>query len=185
MDRGGYPVVAVVAMARNRVIGAGGELPWHLPDDLKRVKSLTMGCPLIMGRRTFESLDRALPGRANIVLTRRPGYRPDGAMAAGDAGTALAMAAEWIEGASERVGEIVVFGGGEVYRAFLDRIDRIEMTEVDTSPDGDATFPELDAGEWQETARETVPPAGEVPGHAFVRLERHPGRGRTAGPTGS
>ena len=174
MDRGGYPVVAVVAMARNRVIGAGGDLPWHLPGDLKRVKSLTMGRPLVMGRRTFESLDRALPGRANIVLTRSPDFRPDGAMVAGDAETALAMAAEWIGGASERVGEIVVFGGGEVYRAFLERTDRIEMTEVDASPEGDATFPELDEGEWRETARETVAPAGETPGHAFVRLERRP-----------
>ena len=173
MGRGGHPVVAVVAMARNRVIGAGGDLPWHLPGDLKRVKSLTMGRPLVMGRRTFESLDRLLPGRASIVLTRRADYRPDGAMVAGDAGAALAMAAEWIGGASGRVGEIVVFGGGEVYRALLGRTDRIEMTEVDASPEGDATFPELDAAEWRETARETVPPAGETPGHAFVRLERH------------
>ena len=185
MNQGRHPVVAVVAMARNRVIGAGGDLPWHLPGDLKRVKSLTMGRPLVMGRRTFESLDQPLPGRANIVLTRRPDYRPEGAMMAGDAGTALAMAAEWIGGASDRVGEVIIFGGGEIYRTFLERTDRIEMTEVDASPEGDATFPELDAGQWHETARETVPAANGVPGHAFVRLERHPGRAADPNSTGS
>ena len=167
-----YPLVAVVAMARNRVIGDGEKLLWHLPGDLARVKALTMGRPLIMGRRTFESIGRPLPGRANIVMTRNPEFDPDGVLVARDAGAALAMAAEWIAGGEDRVGEIVVFGGGEIYRAFLERTDRIEMTEVDAAPDGEATFPELDGAEWRETGREEIGSAGDAPGHAYVRLER-------------
>ena len=175
-----YPLVAVVAMARNRVIGDGEKLLWHLPGDLARVKALTMGRPLIMGRRTFESIGRPLPGRASIVMTRNADFRPDGAMVAGDADDALAMAAEWIAGGEgrtgeDRVGEIVVFGGGEIYREFLGRTDRIEMTEVDAAPDidgGGATFPELDGAEWRETGREEIGPAGDAPGHIYVRLER-------------
>ena len=172
MDGSAYPLVAVVAMARNRVIGDGEKLLWHLPDDLKRVKSLTMGRPLIMGRRTYESIGRPLPGRANIVLTRQPDYSPEGAMVAHDDGTALAMAAEWIAGDAGRTGEIVVFGGGEIYRVFLGRTSRIEMTEVDTAPEGGATFPELDEAEWRETDRKPVARSGDGPGHAYVRFER-------------
>lgn len=185
MIQSAYPLVAVVAMGRNRVIGVGRGLPWRLPDDLKRVKSLTMGRPLVMGRRTFDSLGRPLPGRANIVLTRSRGYSAKGAMVAHDAEAALAMASEWIREEADRVGEVIVFGGGEVYRAFLDRTDRIEMTEVDDLPDGDTTFPELDAAQWRETGRETVPPEGGTPGYAFVRLERRPGQPGPVDPTGS
>ena len=172
----GYPLVAVVAMARNRVIGDGEKLLWHLPDDLKRVKSLTEGRPLIMGRRTYESIGRPLPGRASIVLTRRRGYASEGAMVAHGAEAALSMAAGWIEAGPGRAKEIVVFGGGEVYRVFLGRTDRIEMTEVDDEPEGAATFPELDHAGWLESGREAAPGSDGAPAHSYVRLERRQGQ---------
>ena len=172
MPHENYPLVAVVAMARNRVIGDGEKLLWHLPGDLKRVKMMTMGRPMIMGRRTYESIGRPLPGRANIVLTSRRDYRPDGVMIAHDPETALAMAAEWISGKNDRIGEIIIFGGGEIYRAFLDRTDRVELTEVDLAPEGSATFPGLEDDQWQSEEAEIIAASGDAPGHAFLTLNR-------------
>ncbi|MCE2517788.1 MAG: dihydrofolate reductase [Alphaproteobacteria bacterium] len=167
-----YPVLAVVAMARNRVIGDGEKLLWHLPGDLPRVKALTMGRPLIMGRRTFESIGRPLPGRANIVLTRQQGWSADGVLTASTTEDALRMAADWIDADQDRVEEIIIFGGGDIYAAFLDRTDAIDLTEIDLAPDGGALFPELNAADWQETRRDDRPADGDTPAHAFVRLTR-------------
>lgn len=172
MDQATYPVIAVVAMASNRVIGDGEKLLWHLPGDLPRVKGLTMGRPLIMGRKTFESIGRPLPGRANIVLTRNADYAPDGVITATDVDDALAKAAAWINADDSRVGEIIIFGGGVIYDLFLDRTDEIDLTEIDLAPDGEATFPELDTATWVETSRDDRPQDGDTPAHAFVRLKR-------------
>ena len=168
----GYPVIAVVAMARNRVIGDGEKLLWHLPGDLPRVKGLTMGRPLIMGRKTFESIGRPLPGRANIVLTRNQDYAPDGVITATDVDDALLKAKTWIEDDESRVGEIIIFGGGVIYDLFMDHTDEIDLTEIDLAPEGGATFPELDGQAWAEVSRDDRPADGDVPAHAFVRLKR-------------
>ena len=167
-----YPLVAVVAMARNRVIGDGEKLLWHLPGDLPRVKGLTMGRPLIMGRKTFESIGRPLPGRANIVLTRNPDYDAEGVIPASDIDDAIQKATAWIDEDDSRIGEIIIFGGGYIYEAFLNKTDEIDLTEIDLAPEGDAKFPELSSDDWQEISREDIAADGDVPAHAFVRLKR-------------
>ena len=169
-----YPVTAVVAMARNRVIGDGEKLLWHLPGDLPRVKALTMGRPLIMGRRTYLSIGRPLPGRATIVLTRQGNWSAEGVITVHDLDDALAKAAQWIDADESRQKEIIIFGGGEIYSAFLPRTDKIDLTEIDLAPEGDAKFPELDPNAWRETGRDDRPQDGDTPAHAFVQLERVP-----------
>lgn len=167
-----YPIMAVVAMAKNRVIGDGQQLLWHIPGDLPRVKSLTMRRPLIMGRRTFESIGRALPGRANIVLTRQPDWSGNGAITASTMADAIAIAEDWIADAADRVSEIIIFGGGEIYSAFMPYLNAIDLTEVDLSPEGAALFPKWDASEWDEVSREHHPASDKEIGFDLVRLER-------------
>ena len=167
-----YPVTAVVAMARNRVIGDGEKLLWHLPGDLPRVKDRTMGRPLIMGRRTFLSIGRPLPGRASIVLTRQADWQEDGVITAADLDDAINKAARWIEKDDRNHKEIIIFGGGEIYDAYLPRTDRIDLTEIDLALEGGAKFPELTDADWVETSRLDIPQDGDVPAHAFVQLER-------------
>jgi dihydrofolate reductase len=167
-----YPLTAVVAMARNRVIGDGEKLLWHLPGDLPRVKALTMGRPLIMGRRTYLSIGRPLPGRGTIVLTRQSDWSAEGVITADDLDDAIAKAAAWIDADASREKEIIIFGGGEIYAAFLPRTDRIDLTEIDLTPEGDAKFPELNQAEWREVGRDNRPSEDGVPAHAFVQLER-------------
>lgn len=159
-------VTLVAAVARNGVIGREGGLPWRLPADLRRFRALTWGHPVVMGRRTWESIGgRPLPGRRNIVVTRRPGYRAPGAEVAGSPEAALMLAA----GADE----VMVIGGGELYAAFLPLAGRILLTEVDAEPEGDARFPDLDPTEWEEVAREAHAPDAENPlPYAFVELRR-------------
>ena len=157
------PLVSLVAaLARNRVIGAGNRMPWHLPEDLRRFKRLTMGAPVIMGRKTYESIleqtGRPLPGRRNIVVTRQPGARWDGCEVAGSLDAALA--------ATHAAPEVFVVGGAELYRLALPRADRLYLTLLDAEYPGDTLFPEFDAADWRETARE--PGAG----FAFVTYER-------------
>jgi len=131
----------IVAMSENRVIGRAGALPWRLPDDLKRFKSLTMGHPMIMGRKTFESIGRPLPGRDTIVITRNPGWsRPD-------VRTANSLA-EAIALAGDGGGEVFIVGGGEIYREAILDADRIHLTLVHAAIEGDAFFPVIDDDEW-------------------------------------
>lgn len=152
MDAAATPVpelVAIAAVADNGVIGADNGIPWRIPGDLPRLKRLTTGHVLLMGRRTYDTLGRPLPGRTNIVLTRDRDWSAPGVLVAHDLDTALALAA------AEAPGKIVwVFGGGEIYRLAWDRLERLELTEVHAAPAGDTTFPTIDAGEWTETARE-------------------------------
>lgn len=151
-------VVAVVAVARNGVIGAANGMPWRLSSDLKRFKALTMGKPLIVGRRTYESFGRPLPGRRLVVVTRERDFSAPGAILAGDPQRALALARQ----AADEMGasEIMIGGGAEIYRALLSETQRIELTEVALEPKGDTFFPPLDPSRWREVARET-PPRGE------------------------
>ena len=139
-------VVLVAAVARNGVIGADGGMPWHIPADLRRFKRITMGHPMVMGRKTFESMG-ALPGRRSIVITRDRGWRADGAEVADSLETALAMAA-----ATDDV--IMVVGGGQVYAQAIDRADRLEITHLDREAPGDTVFPAIDPGVWAVTGRE-------------------------------
>jgi dihydrofolate reductase len=169
-----YPLVAVVAMAENRVIGDGQQLLWHIPGDLPRVKSLTMGRPLIMGRRTFESIGRTLPGRANIVLTRQANWSGEGAITVSSSTDAIAAAEEWIAADTDRVGEIVIFGGGEIYSAFMPHLDAIDLTKVHLSPEGSALFPEWNEADWTEVICEHHPSSDETIGFDLIRLERRP-----------
>jgi dihydrofolate reductase len=149
-------------MASNRVIGANNALPWHISSDLKRFKALTMGHHIIMGRKTFESIGRVLPGRTSVVLSRNPAYRPTHALVAADLGAALALAA----GDSE----VFVVGGAEIYRSALPVADRILLTEINRDFDGDTFFPEIDLTTWHTVSRELVPDA-YLTAH-FVILER-------------
>jgi dihydrofolate reductase len=138
-------VYLVAAVAANGVIGADGRLPWHLPEDLRHFKSLTLGHPVIMGRRTWESLGRALPGRENIVVTRAPGYAAPGASVAASLDAALALCA----------GEPTAFviGGGELYAEALAVADGLVLTEIQRDYPGDARFPDYDRSAWRETQR--------------------------------
>lgn len=150
----------VVAVARNGVIGREGGLPWHISSDLKRFKEITMGKPVIMGRKTWDSLPRKpLPGRRNIVITRQKGFTADGAEVAATPADALRLAGD--------APEVAVIGGGEVYRLFWPHVDRIYLTEVDLDVAGDTHFPVLDPAEWREVARETHP-KGERNSASFI-----------------
>jgi dihydrofolate reductase len=136
----------IAALASNRVIGRQGALPWHLPEDLRRFKALTLGHPVLMGRRTWESIGRPLPGRRNIVITRQADYRPSGAEVFPDLGSAL----EALAGAPE----VFVIGGGELYAAALPLAHRLQLTELHQEVEGDAHFPPRDPAQWTETWRE-------------------------------
>lgn len=154
----------IAAIARNRVIGAGPLIPWRLPGDQQRFKRLTMGRPLIMGRKTHEAIGRPLPGRRNIVVSRRPGYEAAGCEVATSSEQALAMAGD---------GEVFVIGGADLYRAVLPRADRLYLTFVDLAPDGDVLFPEYDPADWEEVERidGAIDARNEHP-HTFVTLAR-------------
>lgn len=164
-------LVLVAAVAENSVIGRDGALPWRLPGDLKHFKALTMGKPVIMGRRTFASIGRALPGRANIVLTRDPDFRAEGARTAKSLIEALALAEK--EAGHLGADEIAVIGGGALYAETLPRAHRIYLTEVHDAPAGTAHFPPFDRKEWRELARDGPRrDAGDACSYSFVVLER-------------
>lgn len=152
-------VTIVAAVARNGVIGSGGDLPWHISEDLQRFKKLTMGGVLVMGRKTYESIGRPLPGRTTVVITRQPDWSAEGVKVADSVAAALGLAATFS-------GEVFVVGGGEIYRQTIGLADALELTEVDAVPAGDVTFPEIDSPPWQEVARQ------HGDGFAFVRYER-------------
>ncbi len=156
-------MVLVAARADNGVIGVGGDLPWRLPPDLARFKRTTTGHVVVMGRRTYDSIGRALPGRTNVVVTRQAGWTADGVLVAGSLEDALAVAAR-------HEGDVMVIGGGEIYAQALDLADTVELTEVHLFPKGDAHFPDLDPAVWREVSRE--PYEHEGVRFDFVRLER-------------
>ncbi|EIM76213.1 dihydrofolate reductase [Nitratireductor aquibiodomus RA22] len=148
-------VELVVAMAQNGVIGRDGDLPWRLSTDLKRFKAITMGKPVIMGRKTWESIGKPLQGRRNIVVTRQADYTAEGAECVSSLDVALALAAGGEAGA-----DVCVIGGGQVYAEAIDKADRLHVTHVDAQIEGDTVFPEIDPEIWEEVSREEVP-AGE------------------------
>jgi len=164
------PLVSlVVAAAADGVIGRDDRMPWHIPEDLAHFKRVTLGHPVVMGRKTYESivatLGKPLPGRTNIVVTRQAGFEAPGCIVASSLDAALA--------AGREAEEVFVIGGAEIYRLALERADRVYLTRIDAVFDGDATFPALDRADWREVAREDHPPAGSRAfGYAFLRFER-------------
>lgn len=156
-------IVLVLARAENGVIGRDNKLPWHLPADLKHFKEVTSGKPMIMGRRTFESLPGLLPGRRHIVLTRDRGWSSPGAEVAHDLAGALGLADDTA---------VSVIGGAEIFALFLDWADRIELTEVHADVEGDAIVPAPDMTMWRETNRLWYPAVDDAPAFSFVTLER-------------
>jgi dihydrofolate reductase len=157
-------VTILAAVARNGVIGVDGGLPWHLPDDLRRFKEATLGHVLVMGRRTYESIGRPLPGRTTVVVTRSVDWRPkeEHVLVAHRVPEALALAAEVDD-------EVFVVGGAQIYEEALPVADRLELTLVDQEPAGDTLFPAVDWSEWREVRREP----GE--GVAYVSYDRASG----------
>ena len=145
------PLVIVAAVARNNVIGGGNRLLWRLPGDLKRFRALTWGKPLIMGRKTFASIGRALPGRATIVLTRDKNFAAANVHVAHSIAQARSLAGALALAAA--ASEIILAGGAELYAAMLGEASRLHITQVDLAPSGDAMFPFIDPLAWRETAR--------------------------------
>lgn len=158
----GQEIVCIYAQAANGVIGQDGTLPWHLPADLKRFKQLTLGTPMIMGRRTFDSLPGLLPGRRHIVLTRQAGWQIHGAEVAHSPDAALALAGQ---------GTVSVIGGAEVFALFLPRAARVELTEIHAEYPGNTIMPLL-GPEWIELGREDHAADGDTPAFSFVSLRR-------------
>jgi dihydrofolate reductase len=156
-------IVLIVARADNGVIGKDGKLPWHLPADLRHFKTLTLDAPMIMGRKTFESLPGLLPGRRHIVLTRNSGWEEEGAETATSIKAALALA---------NAPRVSIIGGAEIYALFLDRADRIEVTHVHINVTGDTFFPDIDTTIWTEAKRTAFAADDERPAYDFVTLQR-------------
>ena len=154
----------IVAYARNRVIGRDNALPWRLPEDLAHFKRATLGHPVVMGRKTWDSIGRPLPGRRNVVVTRDPDWRSDGAERAASLTDAIALCAD--------AADVFVIGGGEIYAQALPLADAVIATEVDVEVDGDARFPPLDARQWSETSRDLRPAEEHAPAFAWVHYAR-------------
>ena len=151
-------ITVLAAVGANLVIGRDGDMPWHLPEDLAHFKATTMGHTMVMGRRTYDAIGRALPGRRTIVITRQEGWQAPGVEVAHSLADAFALAGPT---------EVFVIGGGEVYREAIPFADQMMLTEIEQSPEGDVFFPPLDADHWHETTRE------RHNGFAFVTYVRH------------
>jgi len=149
----------IVAASMNNVIGAKGDLPWRLSGDLKRFKALTMGKPIVMGRKTYESIGRPLPGRQNVVITRNPDFVADGCDVVSSVDAAVEVAGD--------AEEIMIIGGSHIYNAFLPRADRIYLTRVQTEVEGDAYLPDLDNDSWHQVSAE-VHAADDANDHGVV-----------------
>lgn len=159
-------VSIIAAVSANDVIGANGCLPWHLAEDLKRFREITMGKPMIMGRLTFESIGRALPGRQSIVVTRQKAYVADGCDVVASPGAALELAAG--------TDEVMIIGGGKIYEQMLPASSRIYLTRVHAEIEGDTFFPGIDAGEWRIVASEQLAANDKRPfAISFQTLERN------------
>ena len=160
----GKNITIIAAMARNRAIGIDGKMPWHLPGELRHFKQVTMGKPIVMGRLTWRSIGRALPGRQNIVVSRDPAFGAPGCEVARSLEEAIALA---------RGEEVMVIGGGQLYAAAMPLADRLVLTLVDCAPEADTWFPRWDAADWRETdARDEAADADNPHAYRVVELRR-------------
>jgi len=160
------PIIsAIVAMGENRVIGAKNQLPWHLPADLAHFKTITTGHPILMGRKTYESIGKPLPNRTNIILTRDPNYQVDGCLVVSSVDEAIAQ--------TPADTEIFIIGGAEIYQQFLSHIQRLYLTIVHQEFDGDVFFPKMNMDEWKEISREAhTADERNVYAYSFLILEK-------------
>ncbi len=159
------PITLVAAMARNRVIGRDGQMPWHLPADLRHFKAVTLGHPVIMGRRTFDSIGRALPGRINVVVSRSTPTLPDGVVLAASLNEALRACAD--------AARVMVIGGGEIYRQAMALADHLELTLIDAEIEGDTLFPAFELADWNLRRLQSRPAdSANVHPLRFISLER-------------
>ena len=168
-------VVAVAAAGTNDVIGDGLNVPWRIPDDMRRLRKFTMGCPLIMGRRTWDSLGGPLPGRGHVVMTRDRRWSAEGAIPVYSLDEALEFSNRWISVQADKPTKIVIFGGGEIYRMAMRKCDRIELTRVHHAPNPGlhgVVFPRIDPDEWELRSSRRVEARGDVPAHSFESYGR-------------
>lgn len=157
----------IVAMSSNRAIGLANQMPWHLSADLKRFKQLTMGYPILMGRKTFESIARPLPGRTNIVVSRNPAYRPEGCIVVDTVEAAINQACQLAD-------EVFVIGGSTLYEATLPIADTLYITQINRDFNGDTFFPDFDWNRWSEIAREDVVDDPKVSfTYSFLKLQKN------------
>ncbi|MCO7571573.1 MULTISPECIES: dihydrofolate reductase [Pseudomonas chlororaphis group] len=164
------PLSLIAALAQNRVIGVDNSMPWHLPGDFKFFKATTLGKPIIMGRKTWDSLGRPLPGRLNIVVSRQTGLVLEGAEVYPSLQAAVERAEEWAleQGASE----LMLIGGAQLYAQGLEQADRLYLTRVALNPEGDAWFPQFDEQQWKRVSEVPNPPEGDKPAYSFEVWER-------------
>lgn len=160
----------IFARAANGVIGKDNALPWHLPEDMAHFKRTTLGCPVIMGRKTWDSLGRPLPGRLNLVVSRQPGLQLEGAEVFASLEAAIVRAEQWAH--EQGVDELMLIGGAQLYQQALPLAARLYLTRIELSPEGDAWFPEFDAAAWHCTASETFAPLEQAPAYAFETWTR-------------
>lgn len=164
------PLCLIAALADNRVIGRDNQLPWHLPADLKHFKALTLGKPIIMGRKTWDSLGRPLPGRLNLVVSRQSGLQLEGAEVFASLEQAIERAAEWAD--EQGVAELMLIGGAQLYEQALGLAQRLYLTRVALSPPGDAWFPAVDQSVWSLLSSDSHPAHESAPAYVFECWER-------------
>lgn len=164
------PLCLIVAATRNRVIGRDNAMPWHLPEDLRYFKARTLGKPVIMGRKTWESLGRPLPGRLNIVVSRQPGLQLDGAEVFADLTGAVERGRKWAE--EQGVDEVMLIGGGQLYHQALAQASRVYLTRIELELEGDTWFPQLPFDEWQRVDAQPQPEQDGRPAYTFEVWER-------------
>ena len=162
-------IALIVAASQNNVIGLDNQLPWHLPEDLQYFKAVTMGKPILMGRKTYESIGRPLPGRTNIVLTRDANWSAKGVVVVNDLDSATAASEKACAAAG--ADELMIIGGEQIYRKFLPVADKLYLTKVEAVVEGDAYFPAIDSDQWQQVAEKIPEKVGNY-SYRFVVLER-------------
>ncbi|WNC09643.1 dihydrofolate reductase [Pseudomonas coleopterorum] len=164
------PLSLIAALAENRVIGIDNSMPWHLPGDFKYFKATTLGKPIIMGRKTWNSLGRPLPGRLNLVVSRQPGLQLPGAEVFASLDAAIERAEAWAH--EQGADEVMLIGGAQLYELSLAQADRLYLTRVALQPEGDAWFPEFDENQWQKVSSVANEAVDDKPAYAFEVWER-------------
>ena len=166
------PLSLIAALAENRVIGIDNSMPWHLPGDFKYFKATTLGKPIIMGRKTWDSLGRPLPGRLNLVVSRQPGLQLEGAEVFASLEAAIERAEQWA--LAQGVDELMLIGGAQLYTQAIERglADRLYLTRVELSPQGDAWFPEFEAAQWKLASSQANAAEGDKPAYHFEVWEK-------------